>query len=58
MYTFETYKDKKKEWRWRLKANNGKVIADSAESYKRNPERQIMKITLALGLGKFKIVKK
>ena len=32
--TFEIYKDKKNEWRWRLKAKNGKIIAQG-ESYKR-----------------------
>lgn len=26
---FETYLDKRHEWRWRLKASNGKIIADS-----------------------------
>ena len=31
--TFELYKDKRKEWRWRLKAGNSKVIAVS-EGYK------------------------
>ena len=29
------YKDKQGEWRWRLKARNGKVLADSGEGYKR-----------------------
>lgn len=29
------YKDKKKEYRWRLKATNGRVLADSGEGYKR-----------------------
>ena len=28
------YKDKAAEWRWRLKANNGNIIATSSESYK------------------------
>jgi uncharacterized protein YegP (UPF0339 family) len=28
------YKDKKGEYRWRLVARNGRIIADSAESYK------------------------
>ncbi len=32
--SFEVYRDGKGEWRWRLKAANGKVIADSAEGYK------------------------
>jgi uncharacterized protein YegP (UPF0339 family) len=32
---FEIYKDEFNEWRWRLKARNGKIVADSAEGYKR-----------------------
>lgn len=32
---FEIYRDKKGEWRWRLKARNGRCIADSGEGYKR-----------------------
>ena len=28
------YKDKADEWRWRLKADNGRIIADSGEGYK------------------------
>lgn len=31
---FEVYQDKKKEWRWRLRASNNKAIADSGEGYK------------------------
>ncbi|MDP8078372.1 YegP family protein [Phocoenobacter skyensis] len=31
---FETYLDNAVEWRWRLRANNGKIIADSGEGYK------------------------
>ena len=31
----EFYKDRKGEWRWRAKARNGKILADSAEGYKR-----------------------
>lgn len=34
MSKFVIFEDKKKEWRFRLKANNGKVIATS-EGYKR-----------------------
>jgi len=33
--TLVIYKDKKKEWRWKLKAKNGRVIAVSSEGYKR-----------------------
>lgn len=32
--TFEVFKDAKGEFRWRLKATNSKVIADSGEGYK------------------------
>jgi uncharacterized protein YegP (UPF0339 family) len=31
---FETYRDKKDEHRWRLKATNGQVIATSGQGYK------------------------
>lgn len=30
---YVVYRDKKKEWRWREVAANGKTIADSAEGY-------------------------
>lgn len=32
---FEIYKDKKQLWRWRAKAENGRIIADSSQGYKR-----------------------
>jgi len=32
---FQIYPDKKGEYRWRLLAHNGKIIADSGEGYKR-----------------------
>lgn len=32
---FEFYQDKKKEWRWRLVARNGKTVADSGEGYEK-----------------------
>ena len=30
---FELFKDRKGEWRWNLRHNNGNIIADSAEGY-------------------------
>lgn len=33
MAKFELYKDKAGEYRWRLRASNGKIIADSGEGY-------------------------
>lgn len=32
--TYYYFKDAKGEWRWHLKASNGRIIADSAEGYK------------------------
>jgi uncharacterized protein YegP (UPF0339 family) len=33
MATFKIYKDSKGEYRWRFRANNYKIVADSAEGY-------------------------
>ena len=30
---FYVYKDTRGEWRWRLKAANGNIVADSGEGY-------------------------
>lgn len=35
MAHFEIFKNKKGQYRWRLRANNNKIVADSAESYVR-----------------------
>ena len=32
---FEIYKDDADDFRWRLKAANGRIIADSAEGYQK-----------------------
>lgn len=32
---FHIYRDKKREWRWRLVARNGRNVATSGEGYKR-----------------------
>ncbi len=31
----ELFKDRKKEWRWRVRAKNGKLIATAGEGFKR-----------------------
>ena len=31
--TYYYYKDAKGEWRWNLKASNGRILADSGEGY-------------------------
>lgn len=38
MLTFELYKDKAGEWRWRLKHRNGNIMADSGEGYVRKAD--------------------
>lgn len=32
--TFEVFQDNSDEWRWRLVAANGNIIADSGEGYR------------------------
>ena len=34
MATFQIYLDKSREYRWRLRATNSEIVADSAEGYK------------------------
>jgi uncharacterized protein YegP (UPF0339 family) len=48
--TYYYSKDAKGEWRWRLKASNGKIIADSGEGYK-NEADCIAAIELVKGSG-------
>ena len=33
MADFEIYEDFQQEWRWRMIADNGRIMADSAEGY-------------------------
>ncbi|UUY01582.1 DUF1508 domain-containing protein [Svornostia abyssi] len=33
MWKFEIYRDAASEWRWRLKAANGRIVGDSGEGY-------------------------
>lgn len=35
---FHLYRDTAQEWRWKLKAANGQIIADSGEGYKRKSD--------------------
>lgn len=34
LYAFETYRDRKREWRWRLRHRNGRIVAEGGEGYK------------------------
>lgn len=40
MASFTIYKDGKGEYRWRFRANNNEIIADSAEGYKAKKDCQ------------------
>ena len=31
----DIYRDANREWRWRLRASNGRIVADSGEGYRR-----------------------
>ena len=48
---FEIYRDTAHDWRWRLRAANGRIVADSAEGYasKRNVNRAITAMLDAVG---------
>lgn len=37
---FDIYQDRAGGWRWRLKAENGQIVADSAESYTREADAE------------------
>lgn len=58
MWTFEVYEDKAKLWRWRLKASNGKIVADSAEAYdnKGNAKRAVSTVKWGMRLRLVKVV--
>ena len=58
MWTFEVYEDKAKLWRWRLKAGNGKIIADSAEAYdsKSNVKRAVSTVKWGMRLHMVRVV--
>jgi len=43
---FEVFKDKADEWRWRMVAGNGRIVADSGEGYssKSNARRALKNV--------------
>jgi uncharacterized protein YegP (UPF0339 family) len=46
---FQLYKDAAGEWRWRLRAKNGQVIATSGEGYKNAYDCMDMIRTIQIG---------
>jgi len=57
-YKFRIYKDNWKQWRWRLVAGNGKIVADSAEGYRnrRDIRRMIEKIMSEVEIAEVEFV--
>ena len=55
---FEVYQDSAGEWRWRLKASNDEVVADSAEGYTRQGDasRAAERVQQLAGSAGFKVV--
>ncbi|GJD53414.1 hypothetical protein OPKNFCMD_6189 [Methylobacterium crusticola] len=52
---FELYRDAPGHWRWRLRARNGEVVADSAEGYARREDCE-HGIALVKGAGDAPVV--
>lgn len=54
---FDAYRDAAGEWRWRAWARNGKIIADSGESYKRRGDclrmADLLRATHVVGMPKY-----
>jgi uncharacterized protein YegP (UPF0339 family) len=36
----EIYRDRKREWRWRIKARNGRIVGASSEGFNRRGKAQ------------------
>jgi uncharacterized protein YegP (UPF0339 family) len=53
---FEVFKDQAGEWRWRLRADNGRIVADSAEGYANQRDVEIMLASIQLAALGAKIV--
>lgn len=45
------YQDKKKDWRWKVVADNGRIVADSAEGYKRVADAVNGALIARIGIG-------
>ena len=55
---FEVYEDSEGQWRWRLIAGNGRVVADSAEGYarKRNAVRAAQAVRFPARFAEIEVV--
>jgi len=57
---FEVYQDRKREWRWRLRAGNGRIVADSGESYRKRRAARLAAdwVAIIAPYGKMKVVER
>lgn len=53
---FETFQDARNEFRWRLKASNGRVVAESSESYKNKADCEAAIERIRQGAAKAPVV--
>jgi len=55
---FEIFKDRKGEWRWRLIARNGRIVADGAEGYasKRNALRAVKTVARGARIARIDVL--
>ncbi len=53
---FHVYRDSKHEFRWRLVAKNGRIIADSGEGYKRKSQCTHAISRIMIGVSSAQIV--
>ena len=49
----EFYRDRRKEWRWRYRAANGKIIAESGEGYKNREDCEEGYFSFSVAVGKW-----
>ena len=53
---FEVYGDDKKEYRWRLKAGNGQIIASASEGYKKKADADAAVDSIKANVAKAEVV--
>jgi uncharacterized protein YegP (UPF0339 family) len=53
---FEVFEDAKKEYRWRLKAGNGQIVAASSEGYKAKSGAETAVARIKAGAAKAEVV--
>ncbi len=47
------FQDKKKQWRWHVKADNGRIVADSGEGYVHLADAVNGALIARIGIGNF-----